>query len=213
MTDSEAIIVNYDPNVGGVPADRRTVARKGVALHVRPLVPGLRADSGPLRGVLLRQQVGRSEAKKLYPYLPLTQADIDAKAAAGQDVDRSGAARPVAADSHEQARGEEDLLMACSRRGCPAICPSRTCRRWTGSSRRFTLFTAVKGNGVERAAPAQRLVPAESSHSLHRSRKVTCIMGGYLFSYRTCRKAPVGLSKSLACPRESLAGGHFESLP
>ena len=57
MTDTDAVLVNYDPDSGRVQADRRHVAGKGIALHVRPILPRDRGIERSLPGVLLRQQV------------------------------------------------------------------------------------------------------------------------------------------------------------
>ena len=46
----------------------------------------LRAEHRPFLEFFCGNKSSRSEAKKVYPYLPLTQADIDAKAAKGDDV-------------------------------------------------------------------------------------------------------------------------------
>ena len=117
----------------GVQADRRQVAGKGKPLHVRPVVPRLRADHAAcFLEFFCGNKSSRSEAKKVYPYLPLTQADIDAKAASGDDVSdlEPHGPLPLTLKSRLVEKGTYSwhvpVVVKCARR-------SRSCRRWSGS--------------------------------------------------------------------------------
>ena len=81
MTDSEAIIVNYDPDTAEFKRIAAMSLEKESHCMYGPSASSSTSGDRPLPGVLLRQQVEPSEAEDIYPYLPLTQADIDAKAA------------------------------------------------------------------------------------------------------------------------------------
>jgi hypothetical protein len=86
MTDNEAIIANYDPDS----AEFKRIAAKSLEKESHCMYGPSFLVFERSRGLFLEFFCGnkssRSEAKKVYPYLPLTQADIDAKAAAGNDV-------------------------------------------------------------------------------------------------------------------------------
>jgi hypothetical protein len=86
MTDMEALVISYDMQS---PEFQRIVAQSEA--------PNSHCQYGPSFLVFERSnrrfleffcgnKSSKIEAKKLYPFLPLTQADIDAKAAAGHDV-------------------------------------------------------------------------------------------------------------------------------
>ena len=154
----------------------------------------------------------RSEAKKLYPYLPLSQADIDAKAARGEDVGglEPHGPLPLTLKSRLVEKGTYSwhvpVVVKCGEAFTKLPSMDRIVKE-------INAFLTVKDNGVERAAAAAdrprsspplqptaagppRPLPAPS---------VTCIMGGYL-SRRTCRKAPAGLSHHLSCGGNPAAG-------
>ena len=86
MTDNEAIIVNYDPDSD----EFKRIAAKSLEKESHCMYGPSFLVFERSRGLFLEFFCGnkssRSEAKKIYPYLPLTQADIDAKAAKGDDV-------------------------------------------------------------------------------------------------------------------------------
>ena len=115
MTDNEAIIVNYDPDSD----EFKRIAAKSLEKESHCMYGPSFLVFERSRGLFLEFFCGnkssRSEAKKVYPYLPLTQADIDAKAANGDDVSEFAAARPAAADAEEPAGGEGHLLVARAR--------------------------------------------------------------------------------------------------
>ena len=86
MTDSEAIIVNYAPDS----AEFKRIAEQSLEKesHCMYGPSFLVFEKGTCRFLefFCGNKSSRSEAKKVYPYLPLTQADIDAKAAKGDDA-------------------------------------------------------------------------------------------------------------------------------
>ena len=86
MTDDEAIIVNYDPEA----AEFKRIAAKSLEKESHCMYGPSFLVFERSRGLFLEFFCGskssRSEAKKVYPYLPLSQADIDAKAAKGEEV-------------------------------------------------------------------------------------------------------------------------------
>ena len=86
MTDNEAIIANYDPDSD----EFKRIAAKSLEKESHCMYGPSFLVFERSRGLFLEFFCGnkssRSEAKKVYSYLPLTQADIDAKAATGNDV-------------------------------------------------------------------------------------------------------------------------------
>ena len=116
MTDSEAIIVNYDPDSKEFKRIAATSLEKESHCMYGPSFLVFERSHGRFLEFFCGNKSSRSEAKKVYPYLPLTQADIDAKAAKGDDVTGLGAARPAAAEAEEPAGGEGQLFVARSGR-------------------------------------------------------------------------------------------------
>ena len=92
----------------------------------------------------------RSEAKKVYPYLPLTQADIDAKAAAGEDVSdlQPHGPLPLTLKSRLVEKGTYSwhvpVVVKCST-------PFAKLPPMDRIVKEITAFLTVKDNGVERA--------------------------------------------------------------
>ncbi|MGD0897104.1 MAG: hypothetical protein ABR915_04665 [Thermoguttaceae bacterium] len=86
MTDSETLIVNYDPDTAefkrivALSLDKESHCMYGPSFLVYERSRNLFLE------FFCGNKASRSEAKHLYPYLPLSQADIDAKAAKGDDV-------------------------------------------------------------------------------------------------------------------------------
>ena len=95
----------------------------------------------------------RQESKKLYPYLPLTQADIDAKAAAGQDVTGLVAHGPIPLTLKSRLVEKNTyswhvpVVTKCVEPFVKVPSEERIVKE-------IVAFTSVKNNGVERAAPA-----------------------------------------------------------
>ncbi len=155
MTDNEAIIVNYDPDSEEFKRIAAQSLEKEVALHVRPVVPRLRAEHRPLPGVLLRQQVQPQRGQE---DLPLPAADAGGhrrQGGQGRRRERLAAARPAAADAEEPAGGEGHLLVARSGRrevrdGVHEFAADGADRQGDRA------FLTVKDNGVERADGRRR---------------------------------------------------------
>ena len=121
----------------------------------------------------------RSEAKKVYPYLPLSQADIDAKAAKGEDVGDLAphGPLPLTLKSRLVEKGTYSwhvpVVVKCAT-------PFEKLPPMQRIVKEITAFLTVKDNGVERAAPVQ------SSRAASPRRPFA--------PRRTCRKAPAGFS-------------------
>ncbi|MGA2069642.1 MAG: hypothetical protein ABSG86_32115 [Thermoguttaceae bacterium] len=86
MTDAEAIIVNYDPDTAEFKRMAATSLEKESHCMYGPSFLVYEQSTGRFLEFFCGNKSSRSEAKNLYPYLPLSQADIDAKAAKGEDV-------------------------------------------------------------------------------------------------------------------------------
>ena len=86
MTDSEAIIVNYDPETNEFKRIAAQSLEKESHCMYGPSFLVYERSTGRFLEFFCGNKSSRSEAKKVYPYLPLSQADIDAKAAKGEDV-------------------------------------------------------------------------------------------------------------------------------
>ena len=86
MTDSEAIIVNYDPEAKEFKRIAAQSLEKESHCMYGPSFLVYERSTGRFLEFFCGNKSSRSEAKKVYPYLPLSQADIDAKAAKGEDV-------------------------------------------------------------------------------------------------------------------------------
>jgi len=86
MTDMEALVISYDmeseefKRIAAQSAEADSHCQYGPSFLV--YVP----EYGRFLEFFCGNKSSRIEAKKLFPFLPLTQADIDAKAAAGNDV-------------------------------------------------------------------------------------------------------------------------------
>jgi hypothetical protein len=154
MTDNEAIIVNYDPTsaefqrIADTSLERDSHCMYGPSFLVFERTQGLFVE------FFCGNKSARSEAKKLYPYLPLTQADIDAKAAAGQDVTGLVPHGPLPLTLTSRLVEKKTYSWHV-----PVVLPCNLSFSNLPSMDRIvkeiTLFTAVKSNGVERATPAQ----------------------------------------------------------
>lgn len=86
MSDESAVIAVYDEasdefkRIAAASAEQGSHCQFGVSFLV------FEDSTGGFYEVFFGNKSSRPEAKKLYPYLPLTQADIDRRAAAGADV-------------------------------------------------------------------------------------------------------------------------------
>ena len=117
MTDSEAIIVNYDPEAEEFKRIAAQSLEKESHCMYGPSFLVYERSTGRFLEFFCGNKSSRSEAKKVYPYLPLSQADIDAKAAKGEDVSDLAPHGPLPLTLEEPAGGEGHLLVARPRGG------------------------------------------------------------------------------------------------
>jgi len=95
----------------------------------------------------------RTESKKVYPYLPLSQADIDAKAARNEDVSdlTPHGPIPLRLKSRLVEKGQYSwhvpVVVKCTE-------PFTKLPPMDRIAKEITAFLTVKDNGVERATPA-----------------------------------------------------------
>ena len=153
MTDDEAIIVNYDPEA----AEFKRIAAKSLEKESHCMYGPSFLVFERSRGLFLEFFCGnkssRSEAKKIYPYLPLTQADIDAKAAKGDDVSdlQPHDPLPLTLKSRLVEKGTYSwhvpVVMKCSTAFTNFPKQDRV-------NKKIVTFLTVKDNGVQRAAVA-----------------------------------------------------------
>jgi hypothetical protein len=154
MTDNEAIIVNYDPEA----AEFKRIAAKSLEKESHCMYGPSFLVFERSRGLFLEFFCGskstRSEAKKVYPYLPLTQADIDTKAAHGDDVSEMvpHGPLPLTLNSRLVEKGTYSwhvpVVVKCAT-------PFDKLPPMERIVKEINAFLIVKDNGVERAAPAQ----------------------------------------------------------
>ena len=153
MTDNEAIIANYDPDS----AEFKRIAAKSLEKESHCMYGPSSLVFERSRGLFLEFFCGnkssRSEAKKIYPYLPLTQADIDAKAAKGDDVSdlQPHDPLPLTLKSRLVEKGTYSwhvpVVVKCSTAFTNLPKMERIVKE-------MTAFLAVKDNGVQRATVA-----------------------------------------------------------
>jgi hypothetical protein len=87
MSDKDAILTNYDSDS----AEFNRIAEKSLTEKDSKCMFGpsflvLERSTGRMLELFCGSKSTRTEAGKIYPFLPLTQADIDAKRANGEDV-------------------------------------------------------------------------------------------------------------------------------
>jgi hypothetical protein len=86
MSDSEAILVSYAPDSEEFKRIAAQSLEKEPQCLYGPSFLVFERSQGAFLEFFCGNKSSRSEAKNIYPYLPLTQADIDAQAARGKDV-------------------------------------------------------------------------------------------------------------------------------
>ena len=86
MTDSEAIIVSYDPASAEFQRIQAQAAEKESHCMFGPSFLVYERSQNLFLEFFCGNKSGRQESKKLFSYLPLSQADIDAKTAKGEDT-------------------------------------------------------------------------------------------------------------------------------
>jgi hypothetical protein len=153
MTDSEAIIVNYDPDTNEFKRIAATSMEKESHCMYGPSFLVFERSTCRFLEFFCGNKSSRSEAKKLYAFLPLTQTDIDAKAANGDDM--SGLAPhgplPLTLKSRLVEKGTYSwhvpVVVKCAT-------PFEKLPSMDRIVKEINAFLTVKDNGIERA-PAQ----------------------------------------------------------
>lgn len=150
MTDPEAIIVSYDPNsaefkrIAAVSLEKESHCMYGPSFLV------YERSQGRFLEFFCGNKSARNEAKNVYPYLRLTQADIDAKAARGEDVSNLAPHGPIplTLTSRLVEKGTYSWHV-------PVVSKSMAKFHKLPAQdevvKEITAFVSVKDNGVERA--------------------------------------------------------------
>jgi hypothetical protein len=86
MTDTDAVIVNYDPESEEFKRITATSLEKESHCMYGPSFLVIEESTGRFLEFFCGSKSTRSEAKKVYPFLPLTANDIARQKAAGNDV-------------------------------------------------------------------------------------------------------------------------------
>ncbi len=86
MTDMEALVISYDMESPAFKDIAKRSTQTNSHCQFGPSFLVYVPAEGRFLEFFCGNKSSRIEAKKLFPFLPLTQADIDAKAAAGNDV-------------------------------------------------------------------------------------------------------------------------------
>ena len=150
MTDSEAIIVNYDPESEEFKRIAAASMEKESHCMYGPSFLVYEKETKSFLEFFCGNKSARQESKKLYPYLPLTQADIDAKAAAGENVSdlKPHGPIPLTLKSRLVEKGTYSwhvpVVVKCDAKFVTLPTSDRIVRE-------ITAFLTVKDNGVERA--------------------------------------------------------------
>ena len=153
MTDSEAIIVNYDPRNAEFERIKAQSCEKESHCMFGPSFLVFERSRGLFLEFFCGNKSSRQEAKKIYPYLPLTQADIDTKAANGDDVSElvPHGPLPLTLTSRLVEKGTYSwhvpVVVKCSTAFTNLPKMERIVKE-------MTAFLAVKDNGVQRATVA-----------------------------------------------------------
>ncbi len=86
MTDTDAVLVNYDPDSAEFQRIAAQSLEKESHCMYGPSFLVIEESSGRFLEFFCGSKSTRSEAKKIYPFLPLTEAEIQRRKAAGHDV-------------------------------------------------------------------------------------------------------------------------------
>jgi hypothetical protein len=86
MTDTDAVLVNYDPDSDEFKRIAATSLEKESHCMYGPSFLVIEESSGRFLEFFCGSKSTRSEAKKIYPFLPLTAGDIERQKAVGNDV-------------------------------------------------------------------------------------------------------------------------------
>jgi len=153
MTDTEALVISYD--VASDEFQRIRTAADQPESHCQYGPSFLVYEPGTNRFLefFCGNKSNRIEAKKIYPFLPLTQADIDAKAAAGNDVSGLVPHGPIpltlTVQVAENKRGSWHVPVVNA-----AAFPLKRIPPTDAIVREIVKFLSVKDNGVEKVNEA-----------------------------------------------------------
>jgi hypothetical protein len=150
MTDDEAIIVSYSPDSTEFKRIAEQSVEKESHCMYGPSFLVFERKTASFLEFFCGNKSSRSEAKNIYPFLPLTQADIDAKAARGDDVSNLEAhgPLPLTLKSRLVEKGTYSWHVPVA-----VKCPEEFTNlpRVERIVKEITAFLTVKDNGVERA--------------------------------------------------------------
>ena len=158
MTGAEAIIVSYDPDTAEFKRMAALSMEKESHCMYGPSFLVYEKGTKRFLEFFCGNKSARQEAKNLYSYLPLTQADIDAKAAAGENVSdlKPHGPIPLTLKSRLVEKGTYSwhvpVVVKCDAKFVTLPTSDRIVRE-------ITAFLTVKDNGVERRATGRRSCP------------------------------------------------------
>jgi len=161
MTDNDALLVSYDPASEEFVRIKEQSMEKESHCMFGPSFLVYERTTKRFLEFFCGSKSTRSEAKKVYPFLPLTDADIARQKSAGNDVSELAAHGPVemTLKSRLVEKGSYSwhvpVVVKC---GKPFPLPS-----WDKTVAEITRFINCKGDGVE-------LVKAESGKKKQRAR-------------------------------------------
>ena len=149
MTDMEALVISYDMESEEFKRIATRSAEADSHCQYGPSFLVYERSTGRFLEFFCGNKSSRIEAKKLFPFLPLTQADIDAKAAAGNDVSDLKPHGPIPVTLKTK--------VAENRKGTwhvpvVVLCTSPFTKLPSGEviCREITKFLTIKDNGVEK---------------------------------------------------------------
>jgi hypothetical protein len=153
MTDMEALVISYDMES----EEFKRIAAKSTEsdshCQYGPSFLVYERSTGRFLEFFCGNKSSRTESKKVYPYLPLSQADIDAKAARNEDVSdlTPHGPIPLRLKSRLVEKGQYSwhvpVVVKCTE-------PFTKLPPMDRIAKEITAFLTVKDNGVERATPA-----------------------------------------------------------
>lgn len=153
MSDLSALVVSYDETsaefkrIQAKSAEKDSKCQHGISFLV------LERSTGRFVEVFFGTKSSRPEAKKIFPYLPVSQADIDRRAAAGNDVEGLAPHGPLPVTLKVRLAETKDwswhcpLVVKCS---APIKTPSTAV-----VVKEITKFLTIKSDGVEKVAETE----------------------------------------------------------
>jgi hypothetical protein len=155
MSDKTAIVSSYDEksepfkDIQARSSEQGSSCQHGISFLV------LERSTGRFLELFFGNKSSRPEAKNIFPYLPLSQADIDRKAAAGADVDGLAPHGPVPVTlktklvSNRKGMWHVPVVVRCST-------PFTKLPDTAVVVREMTKFLAAKSGGVEKVAETRK---------------------------------------------------------